>query len=123
MSSLTDVYNQISSHDAELLEKQAEQIKIAEEEDAAGRIMARGFADELHKIAAGPGADMAAEVKKQTAGLSNPFANRPAMRGPKATTTGGVVSGNMLQKSKQQMASIPKPPKTSGPMVAGNKQR
>ena len=52
MSSLTDVYNQIASADAQLLEKQAAHIKLAEEEDAAGRIMARGFADELQKIAA-----------------------------------------------------------------------
>ena len=53
MSTLTDIYNQISAQDAELLEKQAEVIKEAEEHDAAGRIMARGFADELHKIAQG----------------------------------------------------------------------
>lgn len=58
---LTDVYNQIAHADVEILEKQAAQIKVAEEEDAAGRIMARGFADELQKLAgpydlAGPGA-------------------------------------------------------------------
>jgi hypothetical protein len=52
MNSLTDVYETISAADGELLEKQAEAIKVAEEEDAAGRIMARGFMDELHKLAA-----------------------------------------------------------------------
>lgn len=51
---LTDIYNDISAHDQEYLEKHAEQIKVAEEEDAAGRIMARGFADELHKLAQEP---------------------------------------------------------------------
>ena len=51
MNSLTDVYDTISAADADLLEKQAEAIKVAEEEDAAGRIMARGFMDELHKLA------------------------------------------------------------------------
>ena len=51
MKSLTDVYNQVASHDAELEKQAAVLIKQAEEEDAAGRIMARGFADELNKIA------------------------------------------------------------------------
>ena len=58
MSSLTDIYNDISSHDVAYLEKQAAQLqktadleKQAEEEDAAGRITARGFADELNKLA------------------------------------------------------------------------
>lgn len=53
MSSLVDVYNNLAEADAEILEKQAAEIKLAEEEDAAGRIMARGFADELEKIAQG----------------------------------------------------------------------
>lgn len=51
MKNLTDVYNQVASHDAELEKQAAQMIKQAEEEDAAGRIMARGFADELNKIA------------------------------------------------------------------------
>jgi len=51
MENLTDVYQQIAAADAGKLEKQAAVIKVAEEEDAAGRIMARGFADELTKIA------------------------------------------------------------------------
>jgi len=50
-NSLTDIHNQLSAADQVYLEKHAEQIKIAEEEDAAGRIMARGFADELTKLA------------------------------------------------------------------------
>lgn len=52
MDNLTDLYNEaILPMDAEL-EKQAEEMwKEAEEEDAAGRIMARGFADELNKLA------------------------------------------------------------------------
>jgi len=51
MRNLTDIHNQLSAADQVYLEKHAEQIKIAEEEDAAGRIMARGFADELTKLA------------------------------------------------------------------------
>lgn len=53
MKNLTDIHNQLSAADQVYLEKRAEQIKIAEEQDAAGRIMARGFADELTKIAEG----------------------------------------------------------------------
>lgn len=53
MDSLIDIYNTLSAADEEILEKQAAEIKLAEEEDAAGRIMARGFADELEKIAQG----------------------------------------------------------------------
>lgn len=51
MRNLTDIHQQLSANDQVYLEKQAEAIKIAEEEDAAGRIMARGFADELNKLA------------------------------------------------------------------------
>lgn len=52
MDSLTDLYNQALLPMDEQLEKQAgEMLKQAEEEDAAGRIMARGFADELNKLA------------------------------------------------------------------------
>ena len=51
--SLVDIHAQLSSND-EVLEKEAavEFDKLAEE-DAAGRIMARGFMAELHKIAQG----------------------------------------------------------------------
>jgi hypothetical protein len=53
MDSLTELYNQQIVPLDEELEKQATEMwKQAEEEDAAGRIMARGFADELDKLAA-----------------------------------------------------------------------
>jgi len=55
MQTLTEVYEKLASVDPtikEQLEQQATELeKTAEEEDAAGRIMARGFADELQKIA------------------------------------------------------------------------
>jgi len=52
---LTDVLNLLNDKDQVILEKQA-QVKLAEaEEDAAGRIMARGFADELTKLAGDTG--------------------------------------------------------------------
>lgn len=53
MNSLSEVYGAMTEKDQELLEKQAAMKIAADEEDAAGRIMARGFADELHKLADG----------------------------------------------------------------------
>jgi hypothetical protein len=47
---LVDVYAQMSARDGEILEKQAMQKVAAQEADAAGRIMARGFADELGSL-------------------------------------------------------------------------
>jgi hypothetical protein len=69
MNSLTDVYETMSAADGELLEKQAEAIKVAEEEDAAGRIMARGFMDELHKLAA-PSFDTGSPIKDMGKGTT-----------------------------------------------------
>jgi hypothetical protein len=51
MDNLTDVYNQFASIDDELEKQASEMVKQAEEEEFAGRIMARGFADELNKLA------------------------------------------------------------------------
>lgn len=53
MDSLTDVYNSLLVPRDEQLAKEASELqKVAEEEDAAGRIMARGFLSELDKLAA-----------------------------------------------------------------------
>ena len=51
MPNLTDVYNALQQVDEPLIKQAEEMQKLAEEEDAAGRIMARGFADELNKLA------------------------------------------------------------------------
>jgi hypothetical protein len=52
MDSLTELYNeQILPLDEEIEKQASEMWKQAEEEDAAGRIMARGFADEMDKLA------------------------------------------------------------------------
>lgn len=67
MRSLTDVYETISSKDAELEKQAGELIKKAEEDDAAGRITARGFADELSKLA-GPGDQLSGFTTKSQGG-------------------------------------------------------
>ena len=53
MDTLTDVYNQFSSIDEQLEKQASKMVKQAEEEEFAGRIMARGFADEMSKLAEG----------------------------------------------------------------------
>lgn len=50
MQSLTEICEQLNAHDAELEKQAAELTKQAEEEEAAGRIMARGFAAELNSL-------------------------------------------------------------------------
>ncbi len=120
MRNLTDIHNQLSVADQVYLEKRAEQIKIAEEEDAAGRIMARGFADELTKLAAD--GDVARKVQAGAIGgivpakpVQLPTPNAPAgMVGGRGSRTPAVPTSNpnspantALPKSKPP---APKPP-------------
>jgi hypothetical protein len=49
--SLADLYNAMEANDHEMVKEAEELEKIAAEEEAAGRIMARGFMDELNKLA------------------------------------------------------------------------
>lgn len=134
--SLLDVYNQISSHDAELLEKQAAAIKQAEEEDAAGRIMARGFADELNKLAQNefpfkakalptPGGTVKSQgfaptPKSMTGGpMKGSLGARPSLKGPGAPGGpggGGRFTGGNLSMSTGQLAGKKK---SGGPRGMG----
>lgn len=49
--SLVDILEQLEYVDDEMEKEASEMEKFAAEEEAAGRIMARGFMDELNKIA------------------------------------------------------------------------
>ena len=49
--SLSELYESMAAHDEDLVKQAQEHEKLAAEENAAGRIMARGFMDELHKLA------------------------------------------------------------------------
>ena len=49
--SLVDLYAAMEESDHELTKEAEELEKLAAEEEAAGRIMARGFMDELNKVA------------------------------------------------------------------------
>ena len=68
--SLADMYEKIAAADQQI-EEQYEDLsdveKVAQEYDAAGRIMARGFQDELNKLAqaaSGPTPGLIAQAKK-----------------------------------------------------------
>lgn len=145
MKSLTDVYNQVASKDEELEKQAAELVKQAEEEDAAGRIMARGFADELHKLAGeedptaginygpkggqfkGPGGSVASGGYSTGGGKTganfDPFKSRGSQPQQAASLAGGTsktVVGAPPAKPATKPAAQPKP--AAGPMVAANTQ-
>jgi hypothetical protein len=69
--SLANLLNTLEACDHEMNKEAEEMNKLAAEEEAAGRIMARGFMDELHKLAevpSGPSSkvmDMAAQAKQK----------------------------------------------------------
>jgi hypothetical protein len=132
MDSLTELYNShIVPLDQELEKQAAEMVKQAEEEDAAGRIMARGFADELNKLAQGPyGPDMGSalggrkarapsmpdisegkgqfgkgSVVKPSGEIKPPPAQKPP--GGVGAAPGGAAPGGA-------QARAPKPPKVPG---------
>lgn len=103
MDSLTELYNQvIVPKDAELEKQAAEMIKQAEEEDAAGRIMARGFADELNKLA---GAEDTLGITNKTVKMS------PQGGSVKAAPfkVGGGNTGGGANFGQQRAAAGPPP--------------
>lgn len=101
--SLVDVLNQLENADEEM-EKEAQELeKIAAEEEAAGRITARGFMDELNKLAQGMqfkpqkvGPSAAALPKKNIGG-----ALPPPVR-PGSVVQPGKGAGTMETQKKQQ---------------------
>jgi len=101
MDSLTELYNQAILPMDEELEKQASELyKQAEEEDAAGRIMARGFADELNKLAQ--------PNFGENVGLKPRQAPKAPAVGPqdKKVTVGGGKTLNPVTGNQ----AVPKPP-------------
>ena len=114
MKSIREIYDNISARDAEYLEKQAAAIKLAEEEDAAGRIMARGFADEacrMAKLAGMPGQTVP-DVPNDLGAVRN------YQLGPKGAT-GTNQQGQKVRSGAggfMQTTPAPKPP---APAAAG----
>ena len=131
-TSLTEVYEQISERDAVYLEKAAEEKLAADEADAAGRIMARGFADELNKLAAGPYDQIAGQVAGKLKGkigasdIGAPAPEPPALAGntdfgsARPTNTGaGVSMAPKKPAAGPAVGAVPKSTTTSGGTTRG----
>jgi hypothetical protein len=96
MKYLTDVYNQVASRDADLEKQAAELYKQAEEEAYAGRITARGFADELQKLARF-GENMPETIKSKPG-----FDLGNAGKSGQGYALGGKASGGQMAARKDQ---------------------
>lgn len=108
MNTLTDLYNQaIVPMDEELEKQAAELVKQAEEEDAAGRIMARGFADELHKLAQPPPAFHGSPALQRAGGKDPGYGEFK----PKKKPTGATMAN---PAGAFKPANPPAPAATSG---------
>jgi len=108
---LVDIHEQLSSYDSELEKEAAVEYEKLAEEDAAGRIMARGFMDELQKIAGGlapitPGQTVKSKPYDTSAGAQKAVAfgggNKNKMVSPKATKA--PSSPDTMNMKPMQMA-------------------
>lgn len=104
--SLVDVLNQLETADEEMKKEAAELEKIAAEEEAAGRITARGFMDELNKLAQGM------QFKPQ---MVDPKPLKPLNREPglppKSPLPGQTRTSKMLGPEYGKKVKIPVGPK------------
>ncbi len=110
MNSISEIYENLSARDAIYLEKQAEVMKIAEEEDAAGRIMARGFADEARLMAKRAG--MPGQAVPETPNDLGAVRNYKV--GP-GGATGVNQLGQKVQSNAGGFMAPPKPPRPAAP--------
>ena len=114
MNSLTDLYNEaIVPMDVELEKQATEMVKQAEEEDAAGRIMARGFADELNKIAGNePPSPTRTATPLAVPGGGGTVKSAPyqTMGQSKAGPSTGQLLKNTLPKAPRAAKAIPPKP-------------
>lgn len=81
MPTLTEIHEKLAAADTVIAAENYELQKVAAEEEAAGRITARGFYDELSKLAAG--------AMGEDPGMA------PA---PKADAGGGNLGGKLIGK-------------------------
>ena len=114
MSSLREIYDQVSAHDARILEKQAAELHAAEEEAAAGKIMARGFADEARKFAAFTPKPPGSTVPETPNDLG---AIRQFQLGANGKATGVNPAGQKVQSTATGGMAPPKPPAAPKPAM------
>lgn len=112
--SLTDVYNTLSARDQELEKEAAIELEKQAEEDAAGRIMARGFYDELQKLAESANfGDSSKQVGSKGPGKTIKS---------KGYDTGGGATGPSFGGTSRRQHKAPKAPKLKpGKFGGGNK--
>lgn len=102
MPSLTEIHEKLAAADNVIAAQNAELEKEAAEEEAAGRITARGFYDELSKLAAGAmgaeGPGMAPEPKADaaTGNLGGKIMGKP-----------GLSTGGPAAKAMKAPAALP----------------
>lgn len=89
--SLADLYEKLAAVDHEAQAEQQEHEKLAAEEEAAGRITARGFMDELNKLAASAGPPSAVQgMVKQRPPAKAPMKQYKPVKAP---TSGAIAVG------------------------------
>jgi hypothetical protein len=146
---LTEVYEKLAAADAVIQEQEQEVMDKLGEEDAAGRIMARGFADELSKLGefggqpsfGGPAGDTIKSKPYQTGGTDKKtqgamgegevvFGKRRKFGGPAgAFKTEGALASHMQKTQRKQRkpsaagptARAPSPMMAAGPGGLGRK--
>lgn len=85
MPSLTEIHEKLAEADSVIAEQNYELYKEAAEEEAAGRITARGFYDELSKLAAaamgseGPGLAPEPKADAATGNLGGKIMGKPGL--------------------------------------------
>lgn len=118
---LTEVYEKLAAADKVIETQHDEEMSKLGEEDAAGRIMARGFADELDSLTKKAGGDPPL-VKKDTFGTSVKGSAPPvqAKVGPGLSNRRGTIGGNRSAFAPPPATPAPAPKPRPG-RLAPNK--
>lgn len=107
MNTLKELYdNAILPADAELEKKAAELYKEAEEEEAAGRIMARGFANELKKLAEGQTVPPKPAPAPAPAPAPKPAPAKPPIMKPDKTPRPGGIDVNVAPNVRNRRGTL-----------------
>ena len=118
MDTLTDLYNQqLVPLDQELEKQASAMVKQAEEEEFAGRIMARGFAAELNKLAAPDPYKLKYDAKARGSMSSAMMGGSRTSKAP-----GGGAAAPAARPAAKAGPSVPSPfnsPKPAGGSVTG----
>jgi hypothetical protein len=133
MENLTDVYNQFASIDDELEKQASEMVKQAEEEQFAGLIMARGFADEMNKLAGDGVVDMGKgkTIPSKSYAQANANSGKHNISGSKdnvavnmsRTSQGPITRGRPVKQQVAANAFGAKKGRSAGPSVSTGNRR